>query len=335
MGVRTISAAIIAKDEAEQLPECLCGLAGWIDEICLVDTGSGDDTLDIARRFGAKTSLFPWNDDFAAARNASLDACTGDWIFVIDADERVDSDDTQAIRALAEGPDDRCFRFVTRNYTHQTGLSGFQACAPDSRHARGFAGWHPSVKVRLFPRHAHARFEGKVHELVNASLEARGITMHLCDTPIHHYPLAKSPERVRAKQEMYLRLGIAKAAAAPGDPNVFAELGHQYIELGDYLQAVMAYRQALERAPSSAVVMKDLGSALYLLQRRDEARRAFELAIKTEPHFADAWRNLGVVHADAHEWARALECFERALACDPAWPDGPRYVRTAREALRA
>lgn len=333
MGARTISAALIVKDEAGQLAECLEALVGWIDEIYLVDTGSHDDTPAIARRYGAKVGFFPWNDDFSAARNASLDGCTSDWILVIDADERIAAADTAAVRALTEGPKDRCYRFVTRNYTNQTGLAGFQPCTGDDPFARGFAGWHPSIKVRLFPNHAGARFEGKVHELVNHSLEARSIVPLLCDIPIHHYPFLKSSERIQEKREMYVRLGRAKVADAPGDPNAYAELGNAYLELGDYLSAVNAFREALKQAPSNALLLKELGTALYLMQRRDEAGRAFELAVKIDPHCSDAWRNLGVVCADAHDWTRALSCFERALADDPAWADGPRYIQTAQDAL--
>ncbi|MCX5757640.1 MAG: tetratricopeptide repeat protein [Candidatus Hydrogenedentes bacterium] len=335
MGLQTISAAIIAKDEAEQLPECLQALAGWIDEVYLLDTGSRDDTPAIAHRYGAKVGHFSWNDDFSAARNASLDGCTCDWILIVDADERIAAADTGAVRALADGPASHCYRFVTRNYTNQAGLAGLQPCAKDDPLARGFAGWHPSVKVRLFPNHAGARFEGKVHELVNRSLETRGIAALLCDVPIHHYPFAKAPERVRAKQEMYLRLGLAKVADAPDDPNAYAELGNAYLELGDYPGATNAFREALKYATSNAALLKDLGSALYLMQRRDESRRAFELAVKIDARLADAWRNLGVLHADAREWPQALACFEQALAGDPTWADGPRYIQTARDALRA
>ena len=60
-----LSAAMIVKNEADMLPECLQMLAQWVDEICVVDTGSTDDTMDIARRHGAKISQRAWNDDFS------------------------------------------------------------------------------------------------------------------------------------------------------------------------------------------------------------------------------------------------------------------------------
>src|SRR5512140_3106181 len=89
----TISACLIVRDEARLLPRCLRSIAGAYDELCIVDTGSSDNTLEIARKAGARTLQFTaCNDaegkieDFAAPRNAALQLATGDWILQIDAD---------------------------------------------------------------------------------------------------------------------------------------------------------------------------------------------------------------------------------------------------------
>jgi tetratricopeptide (TPR) repeat protein len=322
---------MIVKDEADQLGECLSGIADLADQICIVDTGSHDDTVAIARQFKADISFFIWCDDFSAARNESLRRCSGDWILVLDADERIDCADLQRIRALAEGPLNCCYRFTTHNYTNSESVSEFRPCRADDVYARGFAGWYPSVKVRLFPNHVGARFQGKVHELVHHSLEAQGVQILACDVPIHHYPYTKSPARILEKQELYLQLGHEKIQADPADPNAYAELGHQYAEARDYVKAAAAYRDSLRRDPSNPSVLKDLGGVLYLLKRRDEAKHALRLAVQLNPALADAWRNLGVISADEKEWPVAIECFEQAIALDPAWSDGQRYLSVALE----
>ncbi len=153
----SISVAMIVKDESAQLAECLAGVRGIADEICIVDTGSQDDTLDIARQYGAKISVFIWCDDFSAARNESLRLCTGDWVFILDADERIAESDLPEMRALSAGPLDCGYRFVTRNYTKTTTVSEFQPCDGADPMAHGFGGWYPSAKVRLFPNHRGAR----------------------------------------------------------------------------------------------------------------------------------------------------------------------------------
>jgi tetratricopeptide (TPR) repeat protein len=328
---RSMSVTMIVKDESEQLAECLSGISGLGDEICIVDTGSQDNTVEIARQHHAKVTFFIWCDDFSAARNESLRCCSSDWIFVLDADERLAPEDLPRIRALTDGPLNRCYRFVTRNYTNCASVSEFHRCEPTDAYARGFAGWYPSEKVRLFPNKIGARFEGKVHELVHRSLEGLGVQAAPCDVPIHHYPYTKSPARILEKRELYAHLGRQKVEANPSDPAAYVELGNQYAEMQDYLHAAAAYRDALKRDPSNAVVLKDLGGVLHLLRRSEDAKQALRLALELNPSLSDAWRNLGVIYAGENEWAASAECFEQATLLDPTWDDGYRYLSVALE----
>ena len=81
---------MIVKNEEANLPACLESVRDLFHEVIVVDTGSTDRTKEIAASFGARVFDFPWVDNFAAARNAALDHATGDWIFWMDADDRLD-----------------------------------------------------------------------------------------------------------------------------------------------------------------------------------------------------------------------------------------------------
>jgi len=94
-----LSAAIIVRDEAEFLHACLSSIKGVCDEIVVVDTGGSDDSREVARSFGADIGFYEWNNDFAAARNASLEMATGEWILYIDADEQLVELDVDSARA--------------------------------------------------------------------------------------------------------------------------------------------------------------------------------------------------------------------------------------------
>src|ERR1700689_1316256 len=99
----TVSLCVIARNEAANLPGCLGPLVPFVTETIVVDTGSTDATSSIAESFGARVFDFPWCDDFAAARNESLRRATGDWILWMDADDRLDAENTRRLADLLAG----------------------------------------------------------------------------------------------------------------------------------------------------------------------------------------------------------------------------------------
>ena len=94
---------MIVRDEEENLPRCLESVRGIFDEVIVVDTGSVDRTKEIAREFGARVFDFVWIDYFAAARNEALSHATGDYAFWLDADDVVEADQLEKLRALLAG----------------------------------------------------------------------------------------------------------------------------------------------------------------------------------------------------------------------------------------
>lgn len=329
----TLSVAMIIKNEADHLPHFVENVAPLADEICVLDTGSADGSLQLAHDLGCVTGELTWCDDFAAARNASLELCSGGWILVLDADERVAEEDRTAIRALAadvNAGERRCYRFITRNYTHAAHLAEYTPCAAGDPHAHGFPGWFPSGKVRLFPNHAGAAFSGYVHELVNPSLEALGFEVITSPVPIHHYPLERPEARVTAKRNMYLALARRRAAEQPDDPRAQVVLAEQCVEAGDLAGAVAAYHRAAQLEPREASHLCELGAVLLMAGKRAEARRAMELALRLDETKPAAWRNLGVLLAQEDDWAGAAECFERATALAPEDSESWRFLGVAR-----
>ena len=83
----TISLCAIVKNEEEMLPKCLESVQGFVDEILIIDTGSTDKTVEIAKSYGARVEHFEWINDFSAARNFALKQCKTDYALVLDADE--------------------------------------------------------------------------------------------------------------------------------------------------------------------------------------------------------------------------------------------------------
>jgi glycosyltransferase involved in cell wall biosynthesis len=145
----TLSVAIIAKNEEANLEACLESVQ-WADEIVVIDSGSTDQTVDIARRMGARVIETPDWPGFGRQKNRSLDATRCDWILTIDADERVsDALKSEIQAAVAQ---DKQYAYSSPRLTFFMGQP--------VRHG----GWYPDAAVRLF-RRGRARFtDHLVHE---------------------------------------------------------------------------------------------------------------------------------------------------------------------------
>jgi glycosyltransferase involved in cell wall biosynthesis len=151
LGRATLSVAIIAKDEAANLRLTLPSV-DFVDEIVLVDSGSSDGSVEVARQLGAKVFCEPWRG-FAGQKNFAIDQCAGDWVLSIDADEIVTAGlRDQILRVLAAAPACAAFSVARRNYFLGRWLR--------------WGGQYPDRKLRLF-RRGTARFEERpVHETV-------------------------------------------------------------------------------------------------------------------------------------------------------------------------
>jgi hypothetical protein len=147
----TISACLIVQDERERLPAALASVA-FCDEVIVVDGGSGDGTVELARAAGAKVIERPWRG-FAIQRNVAIDAARGDWVLEVDADERV----SPALRASIED-------LLAR----PPATTGIAVCALRNRFLGGTLGpsaKYPAYRSRLFRRDAYRHDESlKVHE---------------------------------------------------------------------------------------------------------------------------------------------------------------------------
>ena len=98
----TISLCMIVKNEEKVLARCLDSIADLMDEIIIVDTGSSDNTKEIAKKYTDKIYDFAWIDDFSAARNYSFSKATKEYIYVADADEVIDADNHRKLAELKE-----------------------------------------------------------------------------------------------------------------------------------------------------------------------------------------------------------------------------------------
>jgi len=182
-----LSLCMIVRDAAGTLNACLESVRPWVDEMIVVDTGSDDDSPQIAGSFGAKVFHFPWSNDFAAARNESLRHACGRWIFWMDADDTIDRDSGRKLCELAcEDAADELLGYVMQ--VHCPGPDG-QADADVT----------VVDHVKMFRNRPDLRFEGRIHEQILPSIRrgrGRGGMDRRLRGPLRlrpHVPKARPP----------------------------------------------------------------------------------------------------------------------------------------------
>ncbi len=246
------SLCMIVKNEEAHLPACLQSAADLVHEIVVVDTGSTDRTKEIAASFGAKVFDFPWVDSFAAARNESLRHATGDWIFWLDADDRLDEDNRRKLRELFAGLPDSNTAFVMKCL-----------CLPDPETGTATQVDH----VRLFRNHPALRWEYRVHEQILPSLRRRGAEVRWSDVVIQHTGY-QDPALRRRKLERDRRLLELESVEKPDDPFILFNRGCIAQELGRPEEAVPLLQRSLALSHKKDSIVRKLYALLVQCHRR-------------------------------------------------------------------
>jgi len=279
---------MIVRDERESLEQLLPVLVGCADEVVVVDTGSTDGTADVARRLGGRVLDFAWCDSFSAARNRGLEVVETSHAAWLDANDRIEREDLERLRAACLTKPDTAFRTLLVNESGDP--------------AQVTSCW----QLRAFPARPEHRFRGRIHERIADSLNATGTRTETLDVTVRHTP-SLDPEEVLRKARrdlelarrdgeegrndavvLYHRLQAAhrcgetdEAArlarrvaddpsdAAPPDVRQAAAVALASIELrrGNAAEAEKVLRAAVDRAPSDPLSRFSLGD---LLDRRGD-----------------------------------------------------------------
>lgn len=242
----TTTLCLIVRNEEANLPACLESVRGLFTEAVIVDTGSTDGTVNVAKRFGARVYRRPWCDDFAAARNAGLDRVRTDYVFRLDADDRLPPGHRKRLaRILDQLPASRDVAYACR--VHSIEHTGQEVTCDE---------------MRLFPSLPELRFHGRVHERIHIVRDAPHVGLYPSGVRLEHSGYTDAG-MYRAKLLRNLRLLDMDAAA---DPLTLFDLGRTLSALGEHDEALEALRGFLA-APA----------ARYDMARRTTHRRIVEI----------------------------------------------------------
>jgi tetratricopeptide (TPR) repeat protein len=270
--------------------------------------------------FGAWIYDFKWLEDFSAARNFSLSKASGDWVFLLDADEVISERDHRRlrsqIRSAAAGS--TAYSIVTRNYTNDPHQVGW--VTNDGRYPAEEAGcgWIPTEKVRLFPNHRRIRFEYAVHEMVEPSPGREGVNIQKCSVPVHHYgPLVENKKK--NKMLAYYKIGKSKRFQLGDNPVALRELAIQAAILGRSTEAITLWEKFIALNPNVPEAFVHLGSAYF--QRKDyrAAFLAAKKALALAPEMKEAIYNYALCEFMLGDIGKSIAWLERLVVQSPGF----------------
>ena len=335
----SLSLCMIVKNEAAHLNACLGDVQPVVDEMIVVDTGSTDQTVSIARNCGANVFQFDWIDDFAAARNESIRHASGDYILWMDADDRLEPESRQALIDFKQGLD--------------KGAKEAYALLIACRNVFGEAAIY--YQVRIFPNVKGACFEGKVHENLIPALGRLGIAIKNVDvqivhtgynddisvqhkvrrnlrillkaakekelTPLENYYLAKCYFGIRDYQRCleFLDKARKRGRQASFYKHSYTMLADCHLQLSRGSEAVTILRQAVGEFPTSGYLHYLLGASLTMTGGYEEALSCLEKADHLTIEVEDSPVLANIEGRLFYYYGRCMEGYGRAEAACNAY----------------
>ena len=351
-----LSLCMIVKNEEASLPQTLDSVKAIADEMIVLDTGSTDRTVEVAKKFGAKVYHFEWCNDFSAARNEALKYVQGNWVLVLDADEVLT---TEIVPQLKEAI--KSDRYLVINLI---------------RYEVGAAQCPYSLVSRLFRNHPEVSFSRPYHAMVDDSVEQllkrepQWQVVSLGTVAMLHYGYQPGAiaaldkyNRARTAMEGFL-------ATHPNDPYVCSKLGALYVEMNQVNEGIELLKRGLnatEVAPgvlfelhyhlgnaytriddlNSAAVhyqvaigqpllpqlklsaYNNLGNLLLSVGDLTTAKTAYETTLKIDPGFAAGHNNLGMTLKALGEFEKAIASYQQAIALKPDYADAYQNLGVA------
>jgi glycosyltransferase involved in cell wall biosynthesis len=302
-----ISACLIVKNEADNIGKCLNSLKDISNEIIVVDTGSTDNTVEIAQSYGAKVYYYQWDENFSNAKNYALDRATGDWIIFLDADEYFEANTQKHLHSALKhiSPNKKIDAILCKiiNIEVKTGRAISE-----------------NPTIRIFRGKSGIRYDGAIHEqplkygktLISANITDVSFV-------IYHtgYSITIMPEKVHRNLRI-LESEIEK--------NNITNLTYYYMSsshyvLGNYEEAIKYGHLSLEHPELKNTIMAYLPYVIIvksMLQLKDkyafeEIEKLVDEALALYPTHPEIWFVRGLSKIAQNDIFGTIESYRKAL----------------------
>lgn len=307
-----ISICIIAKNEEKNMETFLSSIkkhmGDYPHEIVVVDTGSTDKTVDIAKKYTDKLFFFEWIGDFAAARNFSLSCAENDWVLVLDCDEYMDDLNPQGFAQMMQQYPNGVGMLTRRNHYAMNGTDSV----------------YTDQVERFFDRRQY-HYEAIIHEQVRR-IDGTPFERVAIPLTVEHCGYSGTPEEMQRKAERNNELLLKMLKEEPDNPYLYFQLGQSYNSIHDDEKAAYYYSKGLEyeldpQAEFVQMMVIGYGYNLLHLERYDEAL-LFENIYKDFAFSADFVCLMGLIYLRNGMVVKAMQEFLKATTIEESHVTG-------------
>lgn len=288
---------MIVKNEEKYLEGCLRSVDSVADEIVIVDTGSSDRTIEIAKKYGASVFHFDWVNDFSAARNFALSKSNGEWILYLDADERLVPESRKELLDKINSPGKAGYNCIVKSLDSENGRDNQMSY------------------VRLFKNSREVSFNGSVHEQILPSLLNNGYIILDSSILIEHIGYNISIEGKKDKALRNLELLLKEYEKFPS-PYTSFQLALTFETLENYAEAKKYFGIAAGTTTFSPIYRAHSYTSLALISHKEHntgaAENYLKLSFSLRPD--DPFTNLlgAKISIRKNDWKRALDYCKKA-----------------------
>ena len=296
-----ISACYIVKDEEKTLARSVESLRDFVDEIIVVDTGSKDRTVKIAKKFGAKIFHKPWNNDFSEVRNYAISRASGDWIIFLDADEFFTDETRGNIRAAVD--------FAEQNAKNAILIPLFNIDIDDGNRVVDRI-----IQLRIFKNLPTFKYVGRIHEQLTGDLDFVSVSEN--SLSILHTGYSANIQAQKAKRNLDLLIAELEQSENPED--LFGYIAEAYFGLGNHEQAVrFALLDVADGRKNTNFASRSHRTLIKIFReypdRFIDRYAVTKSATKLFPELAEFWADLGECYGLMGQIDRCIETLEKSI----------------------
>nr|WP_243425645.1 TPR domain-containing glycosyltransferase [Clostridium paridis] len=300
---------MIVKDEEEYLATCLESVNNIVDEIIVVDTGSSDNTVSIAKSYNAKVYHHKWNNSFSEARNESLKYATKDWILILDADEELSHESIDIFKRLLESSlnEDFIYFFETLSYYGDSIDKSSMTI---------------NLNPRLFKNNQGTHYEGEIHNQLIYSESKSGVICR--DIKIYHYGYLNKSIFSKNKELRNITLLEEQIKKNPNNSFAHFNLGTEYARLADSEKALRHYYKSYENFDPkngySYLLIFRIAFECYKIKDYETSLKFINIGIEHYPKFTELYFLKALAYKDKNMPTKQIRELEKCVELGEAPP---------------